>query len=106
MIILNETVKVDHQVLDSWQEWVEQIHIPAMMDTGIFSSYKLCRLLGMNETDGVTFALQFVAADMKSLHTYQVQYAPQFSSDMTQRFGELALAFRTILRVLEEGIKN
>ena len=105
MIILNETVQVEEGVHDRWVAWLNETHIPAMMATGIFSSYKICQLLGINREGDqvVTYAVQYTAPDMQALHAYQVHYAPQFSSDMTQQFGETALAFRTLLRVLEEG---
>ena len=105
MIILNETVQVEDQAHDRWVTWLHEQHIPAMMATGIFTTYKVCQLLGINrEGDAVTtYAVQYTAPDMQSLHTYQVQYAAEFSSAMTKAFGETALAFRTLLRVLEEG---
>ncbi len=105
MIILNETVQVEDAVQQEWLAWLREQHLPAMLATGIFTSYKLCQLLGINREgeEVTTFAIQYMAPDMQKLHAYQVHYAPQFNSDMAQRFGEKALAFRTILRVLEEG---
>ncbi|MGE5521009.1 MAG: DUF4286 family protein, partial [Candidatus Dadabacteria bacterium] len=45
MIIYNVTTKINASVADSWLRWMQQEHIPEVMDTGCFSEYRFARLL-------------------------------------------------------------
>jgi|TARA_B110000093_G_C12816127_1_gene344871 hypothetical protein len=77
-------------------------HIPAVMDTGHFRDYKLCRVQG-DEQGGETFAVQYLAHSTESFHAYNSDCAPALQEDFNKKWGSKAAAFRTILPVLFEG---
>ncbi len=41
MLIYNETFIVDDAIVDEWLTWIKNNHIPSVLDTGAFDSYKL-----------------------------------------------------------------
>ena len=83
-------------------------HIPAVMQTGHFRDYKLCRVEG-DEQGGETYAVQYLAFSTKAFNTYNTDCAPDLQADFHKTWGSKAVAFRTILPVLFEGqsrVKN
>ena len=99
MILYNVTVKVDHDVHDDWLEWMKTVHIPDVMNTGLFVEYKLCRILH-EEPDGVSYAIQYFCQDMKTLHRYQVEFATQLQAEHTERYKDKYVAIRTLMEVM------
>lgn len=101
MILYNVTVKVDHAIKDDWAQWMKDKHIPDVMDTGLFESYNFCRLLEHQDDDGETFAIQYFCQTMKHYEQYQYEHAPALQQEHKERYGEQALAFRTLMEVID-----
>ncbi len=99
MILYNVTVKVDQEIHDDWLKWMREIHIPDVMNTGLFLEHKLCRILH-EEPDGVTYAIQYFCKDMKTLHQYQVQHATKLQAEHTERYKDKYVAIRTLMEVI------
>ncbi len=58
---------------------MQKVHIPDVMATGLFLEYRMGRLLGMDEPDGVTYAIQYYATDMATLEQYQTHFAAKIA---------------------------
>ncbi|NNE29020.1 MAG: DUF4286 family protein [Saprospiraceae bacterium] len=102
MILYNVTLNVDTDVHEDWLAWMKAIHIPDVMDTGCFKSYRICQLLRQAE-EGITYSIQYICEDTKTLHFYQVNHAPELQKEHQERYGDKVLAFRSLLEVIEEG---
>ena len=98
-IVYNVTVKIENVVKDDWYRWMREVHIPDVMKTGCFLESRLSRILGEDETGGVTWSVQYIAPDMKTFNTYQQQYAPDLQREHTERYRGHYVAFRTLLEV-------
>ena len=108
MILYNITVSVNQEGVKEWLEYMMNDHIPAVMQTGHFRDYKLCRVEG-DEQGGETYAVQYLAFSTKAFNTYNTDCAPDLQADFHKTWGSKAVAFRTILPVLFEGqsrVKN
>jgi len=103
MILYNVTVKVEHDAHLHWKKWMQEEHIPDVMDTGMFLEYRMCRLLGMDEPDGVTYAVQYFCTDMATLEQYQEQFAAKLQAEHSKKFKDKFVAFRTVLEVVDKG---
>ncbi|MEM8907893.1 MAG: DUF4286 family protein [Bacteroidota bacterium] len=99
MILYNVTIKVDQAVHEDWLQWMQQVHIPEMMQTQLFEEYKLCRILH-EEPDGMTYAIQYFCKDMKTLHQYQVHHAQRLQAAHQERYRDQYVAIRTLMEVL------
>lgn len=99
MILYNVTVKIDKEVHDDWLKWMQEIHIPDVMNTGLFVEYKLCRILH-EEPDGVNYAIQYFCKDMKTLHQYQIHHATRLQTEHKERYKDQYVAIRTLMEVL------
>ncbi|AWO01643.1 DUF4286 domain-containing protein [Chitinophaga alhagiae] len=100
MIIYNVTVKVSVAIKDSWLEWMKQVHIPAIMETGLFHDYRICRLLEQDDTDGPTYAVQYWTDTLENYYTYLQEHAPRFRQQTFEMFGDQFVAFRTVMQVV------
>ncbi|RYZ53902.1 MAG: DUF4286 family protein, partial [Sphingobacteriales bacterium] len=75
MIIYNVTIKVEKEVAAEWLTWMKKEHIPDLMKTGLFIDYKLCHLLEQDETEGITYAVQYFCDNLEHYETYISEHA-------------------------------
>lgn len=100
MIIYNVTINVDDNAHNEWLEWMQKIHIPEVLSTGLFTGYRLCRLLDV-EDDGTTYSVQYSCKNLIDYHRYKAEHATRLQQETLNKFGEKFTAFRTLLEVVE-----
>lgn len=98
-IVYNVTVNVDADVHQDWVRWMKQIHIPEVMATGYFLEHRFCKVL-VDEEQGVTYAIQYLLMNMDDLREYQQLHAPRLQQAHALRYGQKAVAFRTLLEIM------
>lgn len=103
MYLYNVTVKIDLEKHDDWLHWMQTVHIPDVMQTGMFTHFRLCKLLEQDESSGITYAIQYSCPNMGNYFTYQQEFAPKLQLQHNQRYQNYAVAFRTLLRVIDES---
>ena len=101
MIIYNLTINVDESVHNEWLEWMKTSHIPDVMRTGIFKEYKLLRLLGDDESGGLTYCVQYICDSVEKYKQYEDIYAPALRSEYNSRYKDKYVAFRTLLETID-----
>ena len=101
MIIYNVTIKVDPEVHDDWLNWMRSNHIPDVMNTGCFVNSKLLKLKDLDESNGVTYAIQYFADQREKLEEYQTEFAPKLQAEHTVRYKDKFVAFRTVMEQVE-----
>ena len=101
MLIYNVTTMVDPEIADRWVSWMKDEHIPRIMACGCFDDYKLVRLLDMDETQGLTYAVQFHAPDRASYDRYITGFAPALQRDSAGLWEGKIVAFRTLMEVVK-----
>ena len=104
MHIYNVTIHVEEAIREKWLQWIKEVHIPEMLQTGKFYSAKLCKVLVDEETGGTTYAVQYGCPDLETLRQYYREDAEKMRKDGTDRFGDKMVAFRTELEVLDDKI--
>ena len=97
MILYNLTVNVDFDIEAEWFDWMRESHIPKVMDTGQFVDFKIYRLLGDNENEGITYAVQFFAKSLVELNCYFELHAPELTKVQLEKFKHKHVAFGSIL---------
>jgi oligoribonuclease (3'-5' exoribonuclease) len=101
MMYYNVTVQVESDIEQDWLDWMQDIHIPEVMATGIFSSCSMCRLVS-ESVPGTTFVMQYQCPDLQTLEQYQQRYAPALQKAHNDRYQGKFVAFRTIMTRLHE----
>ena len=61
MIIYNITIKVQPSIKNDWLQWLQNEHIPGMIQTGCFTKATILHLLEIDDSEGPTYAVQYFA---------------------------------------------
>lgn len=100
MIIYNVTSKVDHSIAEDWLSWLQQEHIPEVIATGCFTHARVLRLLEVDETDGLTYAIQYHAESKALYNRYIREFSPELRKKGTEKWGEKFIAFRSVMEIV------
>lgn len=103
MILYNVTININNEVREEWLQWMREVHIPHVMATGSFLSYRINRVLSLEDEDSTTYAFQYLCKDIAVLHHYHVHHAPGLQKEHADRYGDQFVAFRTVMEIVEEG---
>ncbi len=103
MYLYNVTVKIDLSKHDDWVFWMQNEHIPDVMKTGLFKKYRFCKLMEQDESSGATYSIQYQCESISDYFTYQRDFAPALQSQHAARYANHFVAFRTILKIVDES---
>ncbi len=101
MYTYNVTVNVDDSIHAEWLHWMRNTHMPEVLATGMFLDAVLHEVM-IDEDGGRTYAAQYRFASPEDLQLYQQVHAPGLQEKSAAKFGQNALAFRTILRTIDQ----
>jgi hypothetical protein len=101
VLIYNVTTKVSTGVHQAWLQWMQQVHIPAVMETGCFLKHQLVHLLDADDEEGVTYAVQYYAANTAQYEAYVSQHASALRQAAFDAWGDAIVAFRSLMQVLD-----
>lgn len=105
MIIYNVTINIDHEAHEQWLEWMRVVHIPEVMETGMFLDSKMSKILA-HEEGGLSYSIQYLMQDHETYQLYQEKYAPSLQKKHNQLFQGKFAAFRTIMEVVHQEVYN
>lgn len=100
MIVYNITIKVAPAIEEAWILWQQQEHIPEIMASGLFSEWKLFRLLEQDDDEGSTFIVQFFAPTREQYQQYIDEFASVLRQKSFDKWGNQFLAFRTVMEIV------
>jgi hypothetical protein len=101
MIIYNVTVNIDNTVHDEWLQWMKDVHIPDVMNTGMFTENRILKILGDEESGGTTYSIQYTCKSMNEFRQYEELFAPALRAEVNQKYKDKFVAFRTLLEVVK-----
>lgn len=100
MLIFNTTFLVSDKVHGAWLKWINEKHIPYMLESQLFSQPQVAKVLTNEEQEGTSFSVQFHVQDMETLFEWNKKYGADFQTIFSQKFGSEALFFTTVLELL------
>ena len=100
MIVYNVTVKVEPDIAGKWLKWLQEDHIPEMKGTGCFTHASVYRLLDTDESDGVTFAVQYHSPSIESYKRYLRDFSSAMREKSEEKWANKFVAFRSILELV------
>ncbi len=103
MLLYNVTVTIDLEIHDDWVRWMRETHIPDIMASGCFISYRMCRLLGHEHDDSEIYAVQYLSKDMVHLMRYQQEFSPALQAGHKARYDGRYAVFRTVMEVVDHN---
>ncbi|MBK9338435.1 MAG: DUF4286 family protein [Lewinellaceae bacterium] len=103
MLLYNVTVTIDLDVHEDWLRWMRETHIPDVMATGMFRSWRMSRMIGHEHEDSEIYSMQYLVEDMEHLRRYMDVFAPDLQRQHQQRYEGKYAAFRTVMEVVGDG---
>lgn len=101
MVLYNVTIKVHNSVQQEWLQWLKEIHVPAIMQTDCFSSYKIFKLLEVDDSEGPTYAIQYLAESKSLYNLYIEKFSKQMRDNSFTKWGDKFIAFRSVMQIVE-----
>jgi Domain of unknown function (DUF4286) len=98
MIVYNVTITVDLNISELWVKWMKEEHIPRVMETGCFKEFKFYRIMEDNQSEGMTYAVQYFATELSHYFDYQEKHALRLQKESKDTWPDKYTAFRTLLR--------
>ena len=101
MIIYNVTVNIDEAVQKEWLQWMKDVHIPDVMNTGMFLESRMSKIMGHSE-GGVSYSIQYLCESMEKLEQYQNKHATALQKEYTDKYRGKFVAFRTLMEIVHQ----
>lgn len=100
MIIYNETFVVDEDIHQQWLAWIRKEHIPAVIATQDFDSYKILQVLN-SPNEGVTYCIQYFTDDVSKYEHFMLYHLNPLHIRHNQRFENRFVVFNTLMQQLD-----
>jgi len=100
MIIYNVTIKVEHAIAVDWLTWLKEEHIADVIATGCFTHATILHLIEADDTEGMTYAVQYNAENKAIYNRYIEQFAEGMRKKAADKWGAKFIAFRTVMQVV------
>ena len=96
MLLYNVTVGLDKDIEQEWVQWMKKKHIPDVINTGMFVSAKMYKVLHDQEDNSVSYSVQYFARSIENIQQYLDVFAHNLREEQKQRYPN-NVAFRTLL---------
>jgi hypothetical protein len=100
MIIYNVTIKVANVIAVEWLQWLQDEHIPEVVNTGCFTKATVLHLFEMDDTESITYAVQYHAESRAGYHRYIEIFADTMRKKSFDKWGDRFIAFRTVMQIV------
>jgi len=70
------------------------------MSTELFNEYKFFKLLDQDESEGITYVVQYFSSSIEQYKKYIQQFAPLLREKALAKWGDRFIAFRTVMEVV------
>ncbi|WP_316805896.1 DUF4286 family protein [Pedobacter agri] len=100
MFLYNVTLILDDSAAQEWLQWMQEIHIPEVLATGMFVSNRLLKVVD-SPNEGVTYCAQYIAETLENYNEYQSTYAPALQEKLNEKFKNRFVAYRTLMEFVD-----
>jgi hypothetical protein len=99
MLLYNVTTIIEDATAEKWLQWMQEYHIPAVMESGKFVSHRLLRVLD-SPNEGVTYCTQYIVEHMADYLDYKEGSAPALEAEEAQKFENQLVSFKTLMEYI------
>jgi hypothetical protein len=96
VFIYSVSVAIESTIEADWLHWMQNTHIPAVVQTGYFSGYELLRQVELETQDLAHYQIRYFCDFLKNLHDYRANCAPQLQAEHTGRYQGRFTASRAV----------
>lgn len=102
MILYSVSVVVPVDLADEWSQWMQSIHIPDVMATGIWKEARFTRVHEPVMDSHVTYTTSYLCASYADYERYRADFAPALQAHHNELFGTQVMASRSIQEVVAD----
>lgn len=99
MLLYNVTLIVEDASAAEWLQWMQEVHIPKVMATGLFVSNTMLKVVD-SPNEGVTYCSQYVTQSKEDYDNYQQLHEPSIQEELNTRFKDKLVVFRTLMEYI------
>jgi len=100
MIVYNETLIVEEGTYPEWLSWMKKVHIPAVMATGYFESYRILNVID-SPNEGVTACIQYNTDTEEKFGQFYEQHLQGLHIIHNQRYEGKFLLYTTLMETVD-----
>ena len=97
MLIYNVTVSINKTIEADWVQWMKEIHIPNVLNTGMFTGHQFYKVLSHDDPSTSSFCTMYFTPVLDNFEKYLNDFAPALRQEVDQRYAGQYAAFRTLL---------
>jgi hypothetical protein len=97
MIVYNVTINIDREVESEWKRWMKSVHIPEVLATNCFENARMLKMMYEEESQGTTYAVQYMAKSLEMIEQYQREFAEALQAEHSSRYKNKFVVFRSLL---------
>lgn len=101
MYLFNETVGIDASVEQEWLTWAKGVYVPAVLNTQLFTGYKIYKVLHDSEDGSISYSIQFFSVSLENVVQFLEVFAPPLALQQRKLFSNKHVAFRTLLEEIQ-----
>ena len=101
MLVYNETFIVDDTIIDEWLTWIKTNHIPSILATRAFDSYKVLTVLD-SPNEGITYYFQYHTDTVERYSDFYYKHMEQLHQTHNAQFEERFALFHTLMETVDE----
>ncbi len=100
MFIYNVTIKIQEPIHEAWLQWLKEEHVPEVLATGCFTNATIVRLLEVDDSEGPTYAVQYVAESKSLYNRYIENFAGTLRHKSFDKWGNQFMGYRSLMQVI------
>ena len=101
MIVYNITIRVDRSIDDAWLQWQKEEQIPAILETKLFTEYRIYKLMEQDEIEGNTYIIQLFANTAAQLQEFLQIHDQRLREKAFEKWGDRFISFRTTMELVK-----
>jgi len=95
------TVLLKKDIESDWLRWMNEVHIPDVMNTGYFFDWQIHKqLLPENSIDEITYMINYFTRSLDLYQLYTEKEAPRLQNEHNQKFKDKYIASRTVYSLI------
>jgi len=101
MIVYNITIRVERSIDEAWLQWQKEEQIPAILETKLFTEYRIYKLMEQDEIEGNTYIIQLFANTAAQLQEFLQIHDQRLRENAFKKWGDRFISFRTTMELVK-----
>ncbi|MBL7999257.1 MAG: DUF4286 family protein [Candidatus Kapabacteria bacterium] len=103
MIIYQVDCTVPNDVETEWREWMMNEHISDVMNTEMFESFTMHRVVKPVLENHTVYSIQYATDSIGNYERYRLDFAPVLQQAHKAKFGDAITAERCVMETIGNG---